>query len=193
MVTAAAVSLASWWLVPRTPTLAEEDQIIIADVANTTGEPVFDEALTQALTVQLHQSPYLNIVSDDRVKETLRFMGRSPDEPLTGSVAREVCQRQNVRAMLAGSIATIGSQYVITLDAVGGANGDRLTIEQVQAARKEDVLSRLGEATSRHASFRERAGSSASITLSPALRAAPAQRSCRSVRSLASASRAAKT
>src|SRR5262245_11302787 len=115
---AGAVALGAWWLVPHMPTLAAEAEIIIADVANRTGEPVFDEALKQALTVQLRQSPYLNIVSDDRVKDTLQFMGRPRDEPLTESVAREVCQRQNVRALLVGSIATIGSQYVIALNAV---------------------------------------------------------------------------
>jgi tetratricopeptide (TPR) repeat protein len=107
--------------------------------------------------VQLRQSPYLNIVSDDRVKETLRFMGRPPDEPLTESIAREVCQRQNVRAMLAGSIAAIGSQYVIALNAVDCASGESLAIQQVQAEHKEDVLSRLGTATSR---LREQLGES---------------------------------
>jgi serine/threonine protein kinase len=149
MLIAAAVAVGGWWLAPRTPALAEEDEIVIADVANNTGELVFDEALKQALTVQLRQSPYLNIVSDDRVKETLRFMGLPRDRPLTESIAREVCQRQNVRAMLAGTIATIGSQYVIALNAVDCTSGESLASEQVQADRKEEVLPRLGAATSR--------------------------------------------
>jgi tetratricopeptide (TPR) repeat protein len=144
----AAMALAGWWLKDRAPALTTEDEVIIADVANSTGEPVFDDALRQALTVHLRQSPYLNIVSDDRVRETLRFMGLKPSDPLTKGVAREVCQRQSVRAMLAGSIAKLGSQYVIALNALNCATGESLAMAQVQAARKEEVLSRLGEATS---------------------------------------------
>lgn len=157
MAAAAALALGGWWLVPRMPALNEEDEIIIADVVNTTGEPVFDDALKQAVTVQLRQSPYLNIVSDDRVRETLRFMGRPSEDPLTETTTREVCQRQNLKAMLTGSIAGLGSAYVITLGAVNCANGERLAIEQVQAVRKEDVLARLGAATS---ALREQLGES---------------------------------
>ncbi|HUF82417.1 MAG TPA: tetratricopeptide repeat protein, partial [Burkholderiales bacterium] len=106
----------------------------------------FDDALKQALIVQLRQSPYLSIVSDDRVRETLGFMGRSPDEAMTEPVAREICQRLNVKAMLSGSIASLGSQYVIALTAINCENGDRLATEQIQAARKEEVLETLGRA-----------------------------------------------
>ena len=138
---------AIFWFAPRTPALTEQDEVIVSDFTNTTGEPVFDDTLKQALTVQLRQSPFLNVVSDDRVRETLRFMGRQPQERLTEASAREVCTRQNVKAMVAGSIAPLGSQYVITLNALNCANGESLSMAQAQAARKEDVLSTLGNAT----------------------------------------------
>jgi tetratricopeptide (TPR) repeat protein/predicted Ser/Thr protein kinase len=145
---AAAVALvaAGWWLAPRTPALTQEDEIVVAEFANTTNEPIFDDALRQALVIQLRQSPYLNVVSDDRVQETLRYMQRSPQEELTEAVAREVCQRQNVKAMLAGSVASLGTEYLITLSALNCATGETLAGRQVQAARREDVLGQLGEA-----------------------------------------------
>jgi tetratricopeptide (TPR) repeat protein len=163
---AAAVILAivagAWWLAPRTPALSQEDEIVVGDFANSTGEPVFDDTLRQALVVQLRQSPYLNVVSDDRMRETLRQMQRVPDEPMTEPVAREACQRQNVKAMLTGSIAPLGSQYVITMTALNCATGDALADEQVQASRREDVLAELGRAAR---TLREELGESlASIT-----------------------------
>ena len=145
-VAAIAVVTAVFWLSPRTPALTAQDEILVSDFANTTGEPVFDDTLKQALTVQLRQSPFLNVVSDDRTRETLTFMGRRPQERLTEASAREVCTRQNVKAMVAGSIAPLGSQYVITLNALNCANGESLSMAQAQAARKEDVLSTLGNA-----------------------------------------------
>jgi tetratricopeptide (TPR) repeat protein len=139
-------ALAAYQFAPRTPALSGEDELIVADIENSTGDPVFDDALKQALIVQLRQSPYLSIVSDDRVRQTLRYMGRNPDDPMTDAVAREICQRENVKAMLSGSIASLGSQYVIALNAINCGTGDRLVTEQVQAARKEDVLASLGGA-----------------------------------------------
>ena len=137
---------AGWWFAPRTPALTQEDEILLADIENKTGEVVFDDTLRQALTIQLRQSPYLNVVSDDRIQESLRFMKRKAGEPLTVEVAREVCQRLNVKAMLQGSISRLGDSYVMALNAVNCANGDTLAGEQVQASRREDVLRELDKA-----------------------------------------------
>ncbi len=129
------------------PALTERDAILLADFANTTGEPLFDGTLKQALAVKLGESPYLNIVSDDRVQHTLRLMGRPPDERLTAAVSREICERQGIKAMVTGSIASLGSQYVVTLTAVNCQNGDSTARAQAEAASKETVLSALGAAT----------------------------------------------
>ena len=154
---AVAIVAAGWWFAPRTPALTQEDELVVADFDNRTGEPVFDDALRQALVVALRQSPYLNVVSDDRMQETLRLMQRPPTERLTEAVAREACQRQNVKAMLAGSIAQLGTAYVITVNAAECATGRPLATEQVQAARREDVLAELGRAAR---SVREKLGES---------------------------------
>ncbi len=137
--------------------LAGKDSILIADFVNTTGDDVFDGTLRQAMAVQLGQSPFLNVVSDDRVRETLRYMGRSPDEPVTRDLAREVAQRQGVEVVLAGSIASLGRHYVINIDALSAASGEALLREQVEAESREHVLKRLGEASGR---FREKLGES---------------------------------
>jgi hypothetical protein len=100
--------------------LTEEDEIVVGDFENTTGDAVFDDTLRQALIVQLRQSQYLNIVSDDRVCETLVSMRRRPDEPLTAGLAREVCERQNVKATLTRSIARLGTRYVVAVTALEG-------------------------------------------------------------------------
>ncbi len=102
----------------------------------------------QALAVQLQQSPYLNIVPEKRIRETLQLMGRSPDEHVTGAVAREICERENIKAALSGSIAALGSQYVISLEAVNCRTGDSLAREQVTPEAKEKVLPALGTAAS---------------------------------------------
>jgi tetratricopeptide (TPR) repeat protein len=141
------------------PVLTERDTILLADFVNTTGESVFDGALRQALAVQLEQSPFLNIFSDSRVRETLRYMGRSPDERLSQSIAREVCERQGIKAMLSGSIAPLGVRYVIDLNAVACQTGDSLAREQIEAANSDEVLRALGTAASR---LRERLGESLS-------------------------------
>jgi hypothetical protein len=119
---------------------------VLADFANTTGDAFFDDTLKQALAVQLEQSPFLNILSDRKVAQTLRLMGRSPEQPVTGEVARELCQRVGSKAMLAGSISSLGNEYVIGLNAINCATGDALVKEQVEARGKEDVLKALGNA-----------------------------------------------
>jgi eukaryotic-like serine/threonine-protein kinase len=137
-----------YWRSRTGRTLTEKDSILLADFVNTTGDPVFDGTLKQALAVQLEQSPYLNIVPDQTVRQALQFMGRPVDERVTGGVAREICERENIKAMLSGSIAALGSQYVIALDATNCATGDSLAREQVTAATKEAVLPAVGKAAS---------------------------------------------
>src|SRR5437660_7246564 len=137
-------------------TLTDKDTILLVDM-NTTGDPVFDGTLKQALAVQLGQSPFLNIFSEDRVREALKFMGRSPDERVTRDVAREICQRQGLKAMLVGSIASLGNHYVITLDAINAQTGDAIAREQAESENKEQVLHALSEAAMK---LREKLGES---------------------------------
>ncbi len=132
---------------PATP-LTGKDTVVLADFTNTTGDPVFDDTLKQALTVQLEQSPFLNMLPQQTVDDTLKLMGRSPGQHLTREVARELCQRAGSRVMLAGSIASLGSQYVIGVNAVNCQTGSTLAQEQVTADSKEHVLKALGETTS---------------------------------------------
>jgi serine/threonine protein kinase len=142
------VSLAvgAFFYLHRSPQLTEKDTIVLADFANTTGDAVFDDTLKQALAVQLEQSPFLNVLSDQKVNATLRLMDRSPSDRLTENVARELCQRAGSKAMLAGSIDSLGRQYVIGLKALNCTSGDSLAREQVQAAAKEEVLKALSTA-----------------------------------------------
>ncbi len=137
-----------YWRSRSTQKLTEKDSILLADFVNTTGDPVFDGTLKQALAVQLEQSPYLNIVPDKTIRNALQFMGRAADERVTGSVAREICERENIKAMLSGSIAALGSQYVVALDALNCATGDSLARDQITAATKEEVLPAVGKAAS---------------------------------------------
>jgi DNA-binding winged helix-turn-helix (wHTH) protein/tetratricopeptide (TPR) repeat protein len=143
----------------RTDAFTDKDSVLIADFVNTTGDDVFDGTLRQAMAVQLGQSPFLNIFSEERVRETLRYMGRPPDERVTPDLAREIAQRQGVKALLAGSISTLGRHYVINLEAVNAATGETILREQVEAESREKVLGRLGEAA---AKFREKLGESVS-------------------------------
>jgi serine/threonine protein kinase/Flp pilus assembly protein TadD len=143
-----AVAAAVFLYFNRAQALTDKDTILLADFSNTTGETVFDGTLKQALAVQLAQSPFLNIFPEERVREALRFMGRSPDERLTRDVAREICERQGLKALLTGSISSLGSHYVITLDAVNAHSGDSIAREQVEAESKEQVLASLGKAAS---------------------------------------------
>ncbi len=130
-------------------TLTEKDTIVLADFANSTGDAVFEDTLKQALSVALNQSPFLNVLSDDKVAATLQMMARPAGTKLTPEVARELCQRSGSKAYIAGSIAGLGSQYVLGLKAVNCQSGDLLAQEQVTAAAKEKVLDALGEAVSK--------------------------------------------
>jgi eukaryotic-like serine/threonine-protein kinase len=129
--------------------LTEKDSILLTDFVNTTGDAVFDGTLKQALAVQLEQSPYLNVFPQERVRDTLKFMGRSPDERLTPDLARNVCQREGIKAVMNGAISTIGTQYVVDVNAINCQTGDSLAREQVQADKKEQVLGAVGKAASR--------------------------------------------
>src|SRR5271163_770244 len=123
--------------------LTEKDSILITDFVNTTTDPVFDGTLKKALAVDLGQSPYLNVFPDTKIRQTLQFMGRSPGDRITNDIGREICQRDGIKAMLNGSIDSVGGQYVITLEATNAASGDSLGRQQAQADRKEDVLNAL--------------------------------------------------
>jgi len=125
--------------------LGETDSVLIADFTNATGDPVFDETLRQGLAVQLEQSPVLSLVSDERIQRTLGLMGQPPDAKLTPKLAKEVCERTAGAAVVEGSIASLGSQYVLGLRAKDCRTGSILAEEQRQAARKEDVLSVLSQ------------------------------------------------
>jgi serine/threonine protein kinase/tetratricopeptide (TPR) repeat protein len=138
----AAGSVFLWRRIQATP-LTDKDSIVLSDFTNTTGDSVFDDTLKQGLAVQLEQSPFLKLVSESKVNETLKLMGRPAGDRLTPEVTREVCQRTGSKAMLAGSIAGLGSQYVIGLKAVNCDTGDMLAEAQEQAAGKEAVLKAL--------------------------------------------------
>jgi eukaryotic-like serine/threonine-protein kinase len=132
----------------RTSALTEKDSILLTDFVNTTGDSVFDGALKQALAVQLEQSPYLNLVPESKIQEGLQYMGRPANERITGDVAKEICLREGVKAMLNGSIANLGSHYVISVAAVNALTGDTFAREQVEAEGKEQVLKSLDKAAS---------------------------------------------
>jgi len=154
---AAAIAGLVWWHFQSAPKLAQRDTIILADFNNATGEPVFDDTLKQALRVQLEQSPFLNVLSEQKVAQELKFMGRSKDTRLAPEVAREVCQRSQSKAILTGSIASLGQHYAIALEAIECINGESLGAEQVEASRREEVLKALGTAATR---LRKRLGES---------------------------------
>jgi len=155
----ATLGAGAFFLFHRAPVLTERDTIVLADFTNSTGDAVFDGALKQGLAVQLTQSPFLSILSDEKVADTLELMGRAPGARLTPDVARDLCQRASSKVYLSGSIATLGSQYVLGLSAVNCQTGDSIAQEQVQAARKEDVLKTLGAAS---AGLRKKLGESLS-------------------------------
>jgi serine/threonine protein kinase/tetratricopeptide (TPR) repeat protein len=139
--------------------LTDKDTIVLSDFDNKTGDAVFDDTLKQGLSVQLEQSPFLDLLSEPKVNATLKLMGRSPDDRLTENLTREVCQRTGSKAMLTGSIAGLGSQYVIGLKAVNCNTGDVLAEAQEQAAGKEAVLKALDAAA---VSLRSKLGESLS-------------------------------
>ncbi len=129
--------------------LTEKDAILITDFVNTTADPVFDGTLKKALAVDLGQSPYLNVFPDQKIRQTLQFMGRKPDDRVTPDVGHEICLRDGIKAMLTGNIDSVGGQYVIALEATNATSGDSLGRQQVQADRKEDVLNALHGAASK--------------------------------------------
>jgi tetratricopeptide (TPR) repeat protein len=137
--------------------LGDTDTIVVADFINKTGDPVFDDTLRQGLAAQLQQSPFLSLLSEQKIQQTLLLMGRQPDAKLTPELAREVCQRAGSKAYLGGSISNLGSQYVIGINAVNCQTGDALARQQVTADNKEKVLKSLDEATTQ---LRERLGES---------------------------------
>ena len=156
-----AVFAAGYFYFPRAlhgkPKLTDKDTIVLADFTNRTGDPVFDETLRQGLAVQLEQSPFLSLVSDQHIQKALRLMGQPADARLTPELAKEVCERTAGAAVLDGSIAPLGSKYVLGLRAKNCHSGEVLDEEQVQAARKEDVLNALSQIASK---FRTRVGES---------------------------------
>jgi DNA-binding winged helix-turn-helix (wHTH) protein/Tfp pilus assembly protein PilF len=150
------------YILHATTKLTDRDTIVLADFVNKTGDTVFDGTLHQGLTVQLEQSPFLRLVSEQRIRQTLHLMSQPPDARLTPELAREVCERTGSLAVLEGSIARLGSQYVLGLGAKNCRTGEVLANEQVQVARKEDVLNAVSQIARR---FRSRVGESlASVT-----------------------------
>ena len=146
VVLAAVVGVGLYFRSKKAQALTEKDTVVLADFVNTTGDPVFDGTLKQALAVNLEQSPFLNILSDDRVNATAQLMGRSRSEPVTKEVAREICERTQSKALLAGSIASLGSNYVIGVRAVNCQTGDSLGSAEGEADRREKVLQTMGKA-----------------------------------------------
>ncbi len=125
---------------------ANKDSIILADFVNHTGDPVFDSTLNQALKIDLEQSPVINIVSQEHLTQSVKYLGKPEDTPVTAAIAREIGEREGMKAILTGTIANLGKQYVITLTAQNTATGDEIVSEQAQASDKEHVLGALGEA-----------------------------------------------
>jgi tetratricopeptide (TPR) repeat protein len=148
---------ASFIFAGRGPALTEQDTIVLADIENTTGEAVFDAALKVALAVALEQSPFLRVFPDDRARETLQLMNRSPDEPVTRATAREIARREHLKALISASIAMLGRNYVVAIEAINAESGDVMAREQAEAASREQVLSSLGGAAAR---IREKLGES---------------------------------
>ena len=141
-----AATLGGLAVIRRAPALTEQDTVVLADIANSTGDAVFDDTLKQALSVQLTQSPFLNVLSDRKVGETLRLMGHSPDERITEKTALDICQRTGSTAVLAGSIASIDGEFVVGLNTVNCHSGETLAREQITSENKRYVLAALGKA-----------------------------------------------
>lgn len=150
VVAVAALLGGTWyWRSRRAMKLTEKDTIVLTDFANSTGDPIFDDTLKAALTVSLRQSPFLNTLSEGRVAKILKEMTRPAGTKLTPDLARELCQRASSKAYIAGSIGSLGSEYVIGLKAVNCQNGDTLAKEQVTATSKQKVLDALGVAATK--------------------------------------------
>jgi serine/threonine protein kinase/tetratricopeptide (TPR) repeat protein len=153
-----AMALGGWFYdTRRAHALSETDTIVLADFTNKTGDAVFDDTLRQGLTVQLEQSPFLSLISDQRARQTLQLMGKPADAKLTPQIARDLCTRTGSKAYLTGTISSLGSAYVLGLNAVNCQTGDSLAQEQVTADSKEHVLTALGDASTK---LREKLGES---------------------------------
>jgi serine/threonine protein kinase/tetratricopeptide (TPR) repeat protein len=157
LLTAALVGGFFFYKSTTTPALTQKDSVVMSSVVNRTGDTMFDDTLGEALALQLRQSPFLNVVPEQQVQATLRLMGREPMTPITAELGREVCQRAAARALLGGTIAMLGSSYVLTLNAQDCVNGNIIAEEQAQATSKETVLAAMGTAVS---AFREKLGES---------------------------------
>ena len=157
MVLIAAVSSFFYLKRTRSSALTDKDTILLAEFDNRTGEEVFDVTLRQGLAVQLRQSPFLDIFSEERIRATLRLMSRSPDERVTREIGREICQRQGLKAYIAGAIAKFDRNYSLTLEALNSQTGDSLAIVQVEAEGKDQVLKALSRAATE---LREKLGES---------------------------------
>jgi tetratricopeptide (TPR) repeat protein len=149
MVALVSAAALSFGIRPASAALTVRDTIILADFLNTTGDPVFDSTLKVALAVALEQSPFLKVFSDERAHENMRLMQRSPNEDITRALARQIAQREQLKAIIAGSIASLGRHYVVGLEAVNAETGESMAREQVEVASKEEVLTSLGAAVSR--------------------------------------------
>jgi eukaryotic-like serine/threonine-protein kinase len=145
MIAAAALGVGGYFFFHRAPKLTGKGSIVLADFTNTTGDAVFDDALRQGLAAQLAQSPFLNILSDQQVRQQLRFMGQAPTARLSNELARQVCQRTESAAVLDGSIAQIGSTYNLVLNAMNCASGETLATATTEAPNKDAVLGALGK------------------------------------------------
>jgi eukaryotic-like serine/threonine-protein kinase len=142
-------AIAAWFYSKRPPVLSSKDTILLADFENKTGDEFFDVMLKQGLAIQLQQSPFLHLFPEAQMRHELRLMKRAPNERVTAEIAREICARQNLKALIAGAIAPLGSHYVITLEALNSQTGESLAYEQVQAENKEQVLRALSQVATR--------------------------------------------
>jgi DNA-binding winged helix-turn-helix (wHTH) protein len=161
---AVAAALGAWRFFWHRPVLTAKDTVVLAQFANLTGDKVFDDTLRQGMAIQLEQSPYLSLVSDQRIRHTLGLMGISADVKLTSELARQVCARTGSAAVLEGSIASLGSKYVLSLSAKSCRTGETLDEEMAQAARKEDVLNALSQVASKFRMPRRRVSGRRSIS-----------------------------
>lgn len=153
-------AIASGWIYFKpSPILTSKDAILLADIDNKTGEEAFDGALKQGIAMRLEQSPFLKLVAEGEIQHELKLMKRSPNERVTAQTAREICQRLNLKALITGSIASFGSNYVVTLEAINAQTGETFAREQAEAQGKEQVLTALSKAASE---LRERVNESLS-------------------------------
>ena len=148
-----------YWRTRQEPKLTDKDSVVIADFANATGDPLFDDTLKQALAIQLEQSPYLRVVPDLKVRSTLKLMNRPPTEPITPEMAHEICQRDGSKAVLAGSIGSVGSHYLIGVRALECQSSETLASAESEAINRDGILASLGSVGN---SLREKLGESLS-------------------------------